>query len=206
MCVSRPVWPRRLRALLSAYWIGRSQSLRALKRGHWRLGTRRGRRGRGLAIVTCDAERGQLLQERPAACLGRGNAVLRLAHRAQLVLRQLGEVLDLRHARRPNHRLLGRRRNEFLLRQLFRFLAGLDRVGEGRDGRDILLADERSGGRVRLTKRGASRTKRGESARPRQGFRPRVDVDLLDLSDRLLIDAGGHHGNAHHAIERRIRK
>ena len=98
---------------------------------------------------------GQLLQERPAARFRRGDAVLRLAHRAQLVLRQLRQVLDLRHAGRPNDRLLRRGRNEFLVRRFFRFVAGLDRVGEGRDGRNgFLLAVEC----IRLGQRRASRT------------------------------------------------
>src|SRR3984885_1220735 len=77
MCLRRPLGPRRLRARLSADRIGRSQSLGPLKRGHWRRGSRGGKCGSGLAIVTRDAERGQLLQERPAARLGRGGAVLR---------------------------------------------------------------------------------------------------------------------------------
>ena len=81
-----------------------------LKRRHLRRRRRAfGWRGSGLAIVTGDAKRSQLLQERPAARFRRGDAVLRLAHRAQLVLRQLRQVLDLRHAGRPNHRLLRQR-------------------------------------------------------------------------------------------------
>ena len=62
---------------------------------------------------------------------GRGDGVLPLAHGAQLVLRHLRQVLDLRHAGRPGHRLLRRGRNEFRLRRFVRFVAGLDRLGEG---------------------------------------------------------------------------
>src|ERR1700722_8428526 len=141
---------RRLRARLSARRLGRSQSLGPLK---LRYGRRRGhgcRRGSSLAIVTGDAECGQLLQERPAARFRRGHAVLRVAQRTQLVLGQLRQILDLRHAGRPKDRLLRGGRNEFLVLRFLRFEAGLDRIGEGGDRREgVLLAYER-GRRVSL--------------------------------------------------------
>ena len=141
---------RRLRARLSAGRLGRSQNLGPLKLRHRRRRGRGGRRGSGLAIVTGDAECGQLLQQRPAARFRRGDAVLRVAQRTQLVLRQLRQVLDLRHAGRPKDRLLRGGRNEFLVLRFLRFEAGLDRIGEGGDRREgVLLAYER-GRRVSL--------------------------------------------------------
>ena len=86
--------------------------------------------------MTADAECGQLLQQRPATRFRRGDAVLRVAQRTQLVLRQLRQVLDLRHAGRPNDRLLRRGRNELLVLRFLRFEAGLDRIGEGGDRRE----------------------------------------------------------------------
>ena len=66
---------------------------------------------------------------------------------------------------------------------------------------------ERSSRRFRLTDEGilvaqsrASRTAR-DIPRSREGLRPRVDVNLLDLADRLLIDTGGDDRNAHNAIK-----
>ena len=194
---------RRLRPGLSAAKVGRRHDMGPLKRSHWRRGRRDIRCGRSLAIVPRDPECGQLLQERPPARFRRGEAVLRLPHRAQLVLRHLRQVLDLRHARRPSDRLLRGGRNEFLLLRFIRFEAGLDRVREACDGRDSLFRQRR---RIRLSQRRASRTRRREGARAREGFRPGLGADRLDLFDRLLIDAGGHDGNAHHAVERRIRR
>src|ERR1700735_3890279 len=140
---------RRLRARLSAGRLGRSQDLGPLKLRH---GRRRGhgcRRGSGLALVTGDAECGQLLQERPAARFRRGNAVLRVAQRTQLVLGQLRQGLDMQ-AGRPKDGLLRGGRNEFLLLRFLRFEASLDRIGEGGDRREgVLLAYER-GRRVSL--------------------------------------------------------
>src|SRR3984885_14545358 len=81
---------------------------------------------------------------------GRGDAVLRIAQRTQLVLGQLRQVLDLRHAGRTKDRLLRGGRNEFLVLRFVRFKAGIDWIGEGGDGRDgVLLAYER-GRRVSL--------------------------------------------------------
>ncbi len=132
-----------------------------LKRSHWRRGRCDVRCRRSLAIVPRDPECGQLLEERPAARFGRGEAVLRLPHRAELVLRQLRQVFDLRHARRPSDRLLRGGRNEFLLLQFIRLGAGLDRVREVWDGRDSLFRQHR---RIRLSQRRASRTRRREAA------------------------------------------
>ena len=141
---------RWLRARLSAGRLGRSQNLGPLKLCHGRRRGRGCRRGSGLAIVTGDAECGQLLQQRPAARFRRGDAVLRIAQRTQLVLGQLRQVLDLRHAGRTKDRLLRGGRNEFLVLRFVRFKAGFDRIGEGGDGREgVLLAYER-GRRVSL--------------------------------------------------------
>src|ERR1700722_17464838 len=196
---------RRLRARLSAGRLGRSQDLGPLKLRH---GRRRGhgcRRGSGLALVTGDAECGQLLQERPAARFRRGNAVLRVAQRTQLVLGQLRQVLDLRHAGRPKDRLLRGGRNEFLVLRFLRFEAGLDRLGEGGRREGLLLANIRNGGGRRLSLGWSRASPAGRKGpRPREGVGPWLGVDRLDLSDRLLIDAGGDDRNAHHAIERRI--
>ena len=151
MRLKRARGARRLRARLSAARIGRSRSMGPLKRRHRRRG-RGARRRSGLPLVARDPECRQLLQQRPAARFRRGDGVLPLAHRAQLVLRQLRQVLDLRHAGRPNHRLLGRGRNEFLLRRVVRFKAGLDRLREGGvSPGGVLMADERSGGGRRVS-------------------------------------------------------
>ena len=107
--------------------------------------------------MTADAKCGQLLQKRPAARFRRRDSVLGVAQRTQLVLRQLRQVLDLRHARRPEDRLLRDGRNEILVRVVFGFLARLDRVGKSRDGRDGFLLANKC---IRLGERGASRTDR----------------------------------------------
>src|SRR3984957_9532455 len=80
---------RRLRARLSAGRLGRSQNLWPLKLRHGGRRSRGGRGGSGLAIVTGDAECGQLLQQRPATRFRRRDAVLRIAQRTKLVLGQL---------------------------------------------------------------------------------------------------------------------
>src|ERR1700722_15591281 len=135
---------RWLRARLSAGRLRRSQSLGPLKLRHRRRGSRNGWRGSGFALMTADAKSGQLLEKRPAPRFRRGDAVLGVAQRTQLVLRQLRQVLDLRHAGRPKDRLLWRGRNEFLVLRFLRFEAGLDRIGEGGDRCEgVLLAYER---------------------------------------------------------------
>src|ERR1700677_1908458 len=141
---------RRLRARLNAGRLGRSQNLWPLKLRHGRRRSGGDRRGSGLSIVTGNAECSQLLQERPTARFRRGDAVLRVAQRTQLVLRQLREVLDLRHPGRPKDRLLRGGRNEFLVLQFLRFEAGLDRIGEGGDRREGVLLAYESGRRVSL--------------------------------------------------------
>ena len=123
-----------------------------------RLGDRRGvgpgRSRRGLSrngdrpcgwllVVTGDAEGRQLLKERLSTRLRPGLADLRGVARPQLVLGHLRQVLDLRHARHANHRLLRRGRDEVVVFRLLLDLAPrFDRIGERRgDRRDRLNFD-----------------------------------------------------------------
>jgi hypothetical protein len=131
--------------------LNRSRGVRPLKRRDRREG--RGGRWRRLRVllVARDAERGELLQQRPAARLRRGDGGLGFAHGPQLVLRHLRQILDLRHAGATDHGLSRRRRNELRLLRIFRFAAGLDRFREargrrcGRLGVDFAGAGRRSG-------------------------------------------------------------
>src|SRR5271166_1850532 len=188
----------------SGFGVRRRRRVRTLGRRGGRQRRRRWLRRFGFFIVARNAERSQFLQKRATARFRRGRPGVRFTDCPYLVLRDLRQILDLRHPRGAR-RLLGRRRNE-MRRLLLRFAASLDRFGEGGDGRgglDLEVVDElrRRLGRLDRSRRGGPHWSWRRRANPQRRLGPRLSSAGFHLGNDRLIDAGRDHRYAHHPVE-----